>query len=209
MLGPLVAFVVAFNGPQTALLRARGSAGSEVAMSSRREVVSSAALLVGALPLSAFADGASSAYTRQKAYAIYGQRILDLQESIQPNTAFVKDAVNKDINAITLFTTGMAWARAQRKGARSLTAHDPCRAGAVQGDTQKQLMKIKKDILKAADADDAPAVKEGLNQFIAVGKIRRLGDDNVFALNERRNLGAPTTDFLSKQTGRAQDFKAQ
>jgi hypothetical protein len=89
---------------------------------------------------------------------------------------------------------------------RSTACH--CAPGAIPkgSDKQKELAKLKQELLATAATDDAAKTKEVLSKFIAVGKIRQPSVDNIYAVNERRNLGAPTNAAVVQQTRRASDF---
>ncbi|KAJ1632567.1 hypothetical protein T492DRAFT_987671 [Pavlovales sp. CCMP2436] len=185
MLWPITLAALAFSGAAVQPVhRSAVVARSQMAVSRRElaQLAGSALLLAG--PLAALADGSSTTNTRLKAFTIYGERILKLDRSIGAETAFVESVIEPEKNAFTLFIS----------------------SAFQKGPAQKELLALQKQIYAAAKADDSVAVKEALTKFIAVGKIRDIAPDNVYARNVRRNIGAPTTAAIAQQTQRPQDF---
>jgi hypothetical protein len=76
----------------------------------------------------------------------------------------------------------------------------------LQGPEQQQLVALKAKLVAAAKVEDATSAKAALAKFIEIGKIHEPAPDNVYSLNERRNLGAPANREVVAQTRRAQDF---
>lgn len=126
MLAALAACSLAFGGPgasgvqASALLRAPGplarpapaarAASAMLAAEPTSGGVSRRALAAGAAsaallasPLAALADGASTAMYRQKAFTVYGARILAVSNEIKPNSALIADTLGREENAFTLF----------------------------------------------------------------------------------------------------------
>merc|ERR1719238_1606531 len=147
-------------------------AGGDASVS-RRDFLGAGAAL--AAPGAAFADGASSAATKERARSIYGSRVFRLSGKST-------EAVLEDKNTLQLFISG-----AYPKGS----------------DTAATLRGLQKAIVKAAKAGDSGETQKNLKEFIAVGKIREV--DTVkggnFDPTQRRNPGAPTTLDMEAQMG--------
>jgi hypothetical protein len=102
----LLTAALAFSAPVGNVQSHRSAVVSSPQMAlSRRELAVNLAgsALLFATPLSALADGASTTITRQKAAAVYGTRILKIDEQLGPNSALVESLIKSDINAFTLF----------------------------------------------------------------------------------------------------------
>jgi len=150
----------------------------------RRSVLSHAAsvtavTLAPAAP--AFADGANSKATVEKARAIYGSRVVRLQTA---------DAATilEEKNAIKLLISG-----AYRAGANG----NP-------NDKKKnaELSAIEKKVLKAAKAGDSAAAQAGVKDIVSLAGLRELdGFDGNFSPKQRRNPGAPPTAEIVAQMG--------
>jgi type II secretory pathway component PulC len=154
----------------------RGEASMSV---TRRGMLQSAAAAAAAVPLAAYADGATSKAQTERSRAIYGSRVFRLAKADA-------ETVLEEQNAIQLFITG-----SYRSSADSAT--------------KKKLVALQKDIVKAAKAGDTAGAQAGLKSFIALAEIREL--DTVaggnFNPKQRRNAGAPATSDIEGLMGPA------
>lgn len=143
----------------------------------RRELFQGAGAALAAVPLAAFADGANSRATAERARAIYGSRVYRLQTA---SAATIAD----EAAVLQLFITGSY-------------------RGADSKPTAAALKKLSKSIVASAKAGDESAAKAGLKEFVALGKITEL--DSVaggnFNPKQRRNPGAPPTSEIEAQMG--------
>ena len=82
----MLSFFVAaptFNGPIASRVQTRSTvAMSAEPVQTRRALLTSAASVALGMPLAAFADGANSKATVEKARAIYGSRVVRLQKAV-------------------------------------------------------------------------------------------------------------------------------
>ena len=157
MLPALRASCLAFSSPL----------GSKIG---RRELFSHAAGFAVALgPAAAFAEGANSKATVEKARAIYGSRVVRLQGA---------DAATilEEKNAITLLISG-----AYRSGVNGNPADKQM---------NKQLSAIEKNVLKAAKAGDSKGAQAGIKEIVSLAKLRELdGYDGNYSPKQRRVRG--------------------
>jgi len=147
---------------------------------SRRELFAQGAgAAFAALPLAAFADGANSKATVDRARGIYGSRVFRLQTA---SAAEIAD----EANVLTLFITG------SYRG-----------AGGDVKEMSKKLKGIAKTVVSKAKAGDEAGSKAALKEFIAIAKITE--NDMVaggnFNPKQRRNAGAPPTSEIEAQMG--------
>ena len=155
--------------------------GLSTSVTTRRDVMVkfSAASVLALSPFAAFADGANSAATAQRARAIYGSRVFRLQSKSAQD-------ILDDKNVIRLFITGTYRGE----------------GGQIKAD-KKKLLALEKEIISFAEAGDSSKAQEKLKQFVAEAKITEL--DNVaggsFNPKQRRNAGAPETSAIEKQMG--------
>ena len=137
--------------------------------------------IVAAPATAAFADGANSKATVEKARAIYGSRVVRLQTA---NAATILE----EKNAITLLISG-----AYRAGPNG-NPNDK--------KTNSELSAIEKKLVKAAKAGDTAAAQAGIKEIVKLAKLRELdGIDGNFAPTQRRNPGAPPTSEIVAQMG--------
>merc|ERR1719183_99062 len=95
----LVSTAFAFNAPASVHMSTTMRTASPAMSMDRRAVVSTFAAAAAAAPFAAFADGATSPATRERARAIYGSRIARLSSAST-------EEILAEKNAFTLFTTG-------------------------------------------------------------------------------------------------------
>lgn len=173
----LVSTAFAFNAPALAHMSTTMRMASPAMSMDRRAVVSTFAAAATAVPFAAFADGATSPATRERARAIYGSRIARL------SSASAEEIVAEK-NAFTLFTTGAY------RSAKDKTTVDA-------------LNKLSAKALAAAKAGDSSGAQGAIKEFVTVGEIRVL--DTVaggnFNPKQRRNAGAPATSEIEAQMG--------
>jgi hypothetical protein len=110
-----------------------------------------AAAVVTAVPQFAFADGAVSAATRQRARTVYGSRIYDLKKAVDEGNF---DAIVAEKSAFILFNSG-AYAKINT-GAKQ---------AAIQGTNA---------IFAAVKARDKAALKSAYNKYLAANEITAL-----------------------------------
>lgn len=130
---------------------------SRPAVQGRREVLEQAAGVLGAVliaPKPAFADGAVSPATVQRARGIYGSRIASLKGAVE-NGDF--DAILEEKNAFELFNSGAF-------SLRSATAKEQ----------KKTSVAATKDILEACAAKDKSKLKSVAESVPAITCIPRL-----------------------------------
>lgn len=147
----------------------------------RRQLLAHAASVAVMAPAAAFADGANSKATVEKARAIYGSRVVRLQ-------AADAATILEEKNAITLLISG-----AYRAGANGNPNDKQMNA---------QLSAIEKKLLKSAKAGDSAAAQAGIKEIVSLAGLRELdGVDGNYSPKQRRNPGAPPTAELSAQMG--------
>jgi len=129
-------------------------------------------------PLAAFADGAASKATRERARQVYGSRVAQLVGA-SPAT------ILEEASMFTLFTTGAYAGLPSSK------------------DTTKTLKTLTKKALAAAAAGDASGATGAVKEFVAVGEIKDLSqiDGAIYNPKLRRNPGAPSTSEIEAQMG--------
>lgn len=144
---------------------------------SRRQLVQSVGAATALMPFAAFADGANSKATIERAKGIYGSRIARLASA---SPAEVLD----EANAFTLYITGT------------------CRS-VDKKDQKKTLTALAKKITTSAKAGDAAATTAGVKEFIAAEKLTELDrvKGNNWDPRQRRNPGAPPTSEIEAQMG--------
>jgi len=141
----------------------------------RRSIVNAAGLFAASAPLAAFADGANSRTTVQRARSIYGSRVAKLL------TGTPADIVAEE-NAFTLFISGTYRTIDQKA-------------------TKKELQALQKKIVTAAKAGSVD--KDSLQQFIKIAEVKDYvaNPDSIFNPKQRRNAGAPATAEVVAQMG--------
>jgi len=144
----------------------------------RRELIQgalSAAAVGVAAP--AFADGATSKATLDRARAIYGSRVARL-------TTADAATIIEEKNAFTLFVSGAYRSAADKKVKAELTS-------------------LQKKAIASAEAGDVAAAQAAVKQFVATGDIVVLDtiDGAIFNPKQRRNPGAPSTSEIEAQMG--------
>jgi Photosystem II Psb31 protein len=114
--------------------------------------IAGAAAVVVSVPQFAFADGAVSAATTQKAKLVYGDRIIALKSAVDSGNF---DAVAAEKNAFILYNSG-AYPTAKDK---------PLKAKAIAGTNA---------IFSAIKSKDAAALKSAYSSYIASNGIKPL-----------------------------------
>jgi len=156
---------------------------------SRRDVTTSAAAAAAALftsPLTAVADGASSAATQARARQVYGSRIFRLQSASAEKILSEKPAFALFLNA---------YGKKAPEDRATVTA----------------LKKLNGAALAAAAKGDAGAATAAIKDIVKVGAIKELDtiDDAIFNPLMKRNLGSPVTeemeDLLADRKGALYD----
>jgi len=177
-----VVAALSFFAPPTAVPSTRASSLTmvEQPILGRREVFSLAAAAATMAPLSAVADGASSAAVLERSRQIYGSRVARLADASP-------EEIIEEKNAFTLFTTGAY----------------PRTGNSASKDTQKQLAALSKKALAAATKGDKAGANAAVKEFIALGKIKEV--DTIaggnFNPKQRRNAGAPPTSEVEALMG--------
>jgi hypothetical protein len=181
MLYTVVAASLAFFSPALPVSQPTSARGAALSMSepviARRAVLSTFGAAVAAAPLAAFADGANSPATMERARSIYGSRVARLQTA---------DAATilEEKNCFTLFTTGAYRSVKDKEVKAKLTA-------------------LSKTAIAAAKKGDASAANAAVKEFVKVGEIKII--DTVqggnFNPKQRRNAGAPPTAEIEAQMG--------
>ena len=146
----------------------------------RRELFSQAAGLALAMaPLAAFADGANSKATVDKARSIYGSRVFRLQSA----SAIT---ILEEQNAITLFISG-----AYRAGPNG---------NAGDRATSKTLQGFQKKAVAAAKKGDSSGAQAAIKDLVLLANVKeRDGKDGNYNPKQRRNAGAPPTSEIVSQ----------
>jgi len=152
---------------------------------SRRDMTTAAASAAAALfmsPLTAVADGASSASTQARARQFYGSRIFRLQSASAEKILSEKPAFALFLNAYGGPTNGKT---------------------AEQKATVAELKKLNKAALAAAAKGDAAAATAAVKDIVKVGAIKELDtiDGGNFNPLMKRNLGSPMTEEIEDQLG--------
>merc|ERR1719389_898220 len=171
----LVSATFAFNAP----VLPTGSAVrmAEPVMMDRRQLVGTFAAAAAAMPMAAFADGATSPATLERARAIYGSRIARLSKA-------PAEEILAEKNAFTLFTTG-AYRSVKDK------------------ETTAKLNALSKTAIASAKSGDTAGAQSAVKEFISVGNIRELDtvEGGNYNPKQRRNPGAPPTSEIEAQMG--------
>jgi len=147
---------------------------------SRRDVTTSAAAAAAALftsPLTAVADGASSAATQARARQVYGSRLFRLQSASTQKILSEKPVFSLFLNAY------------------GKSAEDKA--------TVTALKKLNGAALAAAGKGDAGAATAAIKDIIKVGAIKELDTINGATFNPlmKRNLGSPLSEEIEDQLG--------
>jgi len=176
-----VSSALAFAPPTCLSHGMRTHASSPVVMSEqlgRREFSTLAAATALFSPLAAFADGAASKATRERARQVYGSRVFRLQTASPA-------AILEDSSMFTLFTTGAYAGLPSSK------------------ETVTELKSLSKAAIAAAKAGDGAAATAATKKFVAVGSIKELDviDSAIYNPKMRRNPGAPPTSEIEAQMG--------
>mmetsp|Transcript_37703 Transcript_37703/g.121179 ORF Transcript_37703/g.121179 Transcript_37703/m.121179 type:complete len:198 (-) Transcript_37703:571-1164(-) len=180
----VVASAIAFSPGAAPIVvgTARSTTPSMVANQplARREMLATfAAASVAATPFAAFADGAASKATREKAFIQQGSRIFRLLKA-DPAT------ILSEKNAFNIFADG-AYAGLKEKKPLS-----------------KQLVAIGKRAVKAAEAGDAAAATAAVQEYVTLAKINKeydIVDGGSFNPKQRRSAGDPPTAAIEAQMG--------
>lgn len=150
----IVWFELSFMGFSSSIFCFQRSATALNSMDRRSafSAVTGAAAVVAAAPQLAFADGAVSAATVQKARAVYGSRIYDLKSAVDSGNF---DAVAGEKNAFILFNSG-AYPTAKSKAEKK---------AAIEGTNA---------IFAAVKSGDKAALKSAYSSYIAANGITPL-----------------------------------
>ena len=114
--------------------------------------IAGAAAVVGTAPQLAFADGAVSAASIQKARQVYGSRILDLKSAVDSGNF---DAIVDEKNAFILFNSG-AYPTPKDKAEKA------------------KAVALTNDIFNAVKKGDKGALKTAYGQYVAENDIKSL-----------------------------------
>jgi len=176
----LVSSALAFAPPSIVGMHAVQTQRSPIAMSElgRREFATVAAASTLFAPLAAFADGAASKATRERARQVYGSRIFRLQGASAETILAEKDM-------FTLFTTGSYAGLPSSK------------------DTVKALKATSKKAIAAASAGDSAGATGAVKEFVSLAAIKELDtiEGGNYNPKQRRNPGAPPTSEIEAQMG--------
>ena len=186
---------------------------AEAPLARRAFVGTFAAAAVGMAPLAAFADGAASPATRERARAIYGSRIARLSNAPAAD-------ILEEKNAFKLFISGAYRSDAATKELRGkLTSISASTiASAKAGDSSGAQAGVKvRLILPTPHTPPRAAVPEArkfklspcvstsppAQEFVKIADLRVLDtlQNSIWDPKQRRNAGAPTTDTIEAQMG--------
>jgi hypothetical protein len=151
---------------------------AEAPLARRAFVGTFAAAAVGMAPLAAFADGAASPATRERARAIYGSRIARLSNAPAAD-------ILEEKNAFKLFISGAY------------------RSDAATKELRGKLTSISASTIASAKAGDSSGAQAGVKEFVKIADLRVLDtvQNSIWDPKQRRNAGAPTTDTIEAQMG--------